>query len=204
MVRWERHPEGSAPRGLSSRKGQGGGHGRTRGAGRGCVSPYTSHRAGEGPEERSWGAQACGGQEEPSEEAMQQTASIFARGAGFPGRPRGALGGAEWALRAGPPSVLGPLPHRPEADPGHRPGGLRALPHVHGGRPAAAARAEVVPLRQRRGHLRHVWDRDVHRRAGGTAAARGGLGGGRRAAQPGLPHRPLAPRQAAVLGGRGR
>lgn len=90
---------------------------------------------------------------------------------------------------------------RPEVDPGHGPERLRALPHVHGRRPADAARAEVLPLHQRRGHLRHVGDRDVHRGAGGTVAAQGQLpylvltsGEGVWASpNPGQPHHQLLP-----------
>lgn len=132
---------------------------------------------------------------------MGGTGSWGAGGARFPGRPRGCPGpGGGWALRDEPPMDLGPPPCRPEADPGHWPGGLRALPHVHGRRPAAAPRAEVVPLRQRRGHLRHVRDRDVHRRAGGTARARVP---GRRGWAAGHPCPARWPAPSKGCGGRG-
>lgn len=96
-----------------------------------------------------------------------------------------------WGASSGSPRPH--LPLRPEVDPGRGPGRLRALPHVHGRCPADASRADVVPLHQRRGHLRHVGDGDFHRGAGGMAAAQGHptcpapTSQGLRARDPGLP-----------------
>lgn len=60
---------------------------------------------------------------------------------------------------------------RAEADPGYQPEGLHPLPHHHGWSPADAARAGQLPFPEGSGHLRHVRDRDLHRRPGGRWAA---------------------------------